>query len=153
MLEAIPGSEDRLRVLFAAPPTATHVTLFLRIVGQDWKMVNSATGKRVETPSGATAHPATDKSCVVTGLEAGTAYECQLTAKNAFGWSSTSACSAPLTLEGEAVEFAGSRSWAEKDEELRKRAIDVENEPEEQGTQQANKVQSKVVEVKRQRGA
>jgi len=67
---------------------------------------------------------------VVTGLEGGASYEAQICASNDFGWGKSSPFSRPLKLKEDSseLEVTGSRTWAERDAELRKRAIDVDDE-------------------------
>ena len=67
---------------------------------------------------------------MVTGLEGGAQYHALINAKNAFGWGNDSPFGKPLKLKEDPseLEVTGSRSWAERDAELRKRAIDVDDE-------------------------
>ena len=56
----------------------------------------------------------------------GASYTAFISAGNTFGWGKDSPESKPLKLEDDELEVTGSRSWAERDAELRKRAIDVD---------------------------
>ena len=123
VLEALeePGS---LRVRWAAPPGSDFVTVFLRKNDADEEPVDAASGKL----GPGDAHDASDGTCVVTGLEGGASYEAQICASNDFGWGRDSPFSRPLKLKEDPseLEVTGSRTWAERDAELRKRAIDVD---------------------------
>ena len=123
VLEAVeePGS---LRVRWSAPPGSDFVTVYLSKNDADEEPVNAATGKLGEGQ----AYDASDGSCVVTGLEGGASYDAQISARNDFGWGKDSPFSRPLKLKEDPseLEVTGSRTWAERDAELRKRAIDVE---------------------------
>ena len=64
---------------------------------------------------------------MVTGLEGGASYTAYISAWN-IGWGKPSPGSKPLKLKEDPseLEVTGSRTWAERDAELRKRAIDVD---------------------------
>ena len=123
VLEALeePGS---LRVRWAAPPGSDFVTVFLRKNDADEEPVDAASGKL----GSGDAHDASDGTCVVTGLDGGASYDAQICASNDFGWGRCSPFSRPLKLKEDSseLEVTGSRTWAERDAELRKRAIDVD---------------------------
>ena len=116
-----------LRVRWAAPPGSEFVTVFVKKDGglHPHPVVDAATGK-LGRGGVARAHRASTGECVVTGLEAGVSYTSVIKARNDFGWSHSSPESKPLTLKEDELEVTGSRSWAERDAELRKRAIDVD---------------------------
>ena len=112
-----------LRVRWAVLPGCTHISLYLSKNGAK-ELEVAATGK-VEKGD---AHDASLGSCVVTGLEGGASYTALMCAENDFGCSHDSPYSKPLKLKEDPseLEVTGSRSWAERDAELRKRAIDVD---------------------------
>ena len=127
VLEAMdePGS---LRVRWAAPPGSDFVTVYLSKNGAEAEAVDAATARTVKPGRPGRAHRASLGECVVTGLEGGAQYHALINAKNAFGWGNDSPFGKPLKLKEDPseLEVTGSRSWAERDAELRKRAIDVD---------------------------
>ena len=70
-------------------------------------------------------------SCVVQGLAPNTEYEVNVLAVNGFGWGSASPPVKFKTLRSE-VEVTGVQTQDERDEEAKKRAVDVDaaDEPE-----------------------
>jgi len=129
VLEAVEEAGS-LRVRWAVLPSSTVVTVKLAKEGGTgtFANVNSATSKLVTGQDNGKAYNAKVATCVVKGLEAGASYIALVCASNAFGWSKPSPHSKPLKLKEDpsGVEVTGSRSWAERDAELRKRAIDVD---------------------------
>ena len=121
VLEAVKKAGS-IRVRWTAPPGSTHITVFLSKDGATKEMVDAASGKLGRGD----AYRASPGTCLVTGLDGGAWYTAYITAMNAMGWSSYSPESKPLELKDDELEVTGSRSWAERDAELRKRAIDVD---------------------------
>ena len=106
------------------PPGSDCVTVFLSKNDADEEPVDASTGKLGQGK----AYRASLGECVVKGLEGGASYDAQICASNDFGWGDCSPFSQPLKLKEDPseLEVTGSRSWAERDAELRKRAIDVD---------------------------
>ena len=70
-----------------------------------------------------------------------------LKAKNSIGWGDYSP-TAKLTLsEPDTVEEVGCRSWSERDAELRKQAVDVEDDDEVAPPTQQNKRAANVIDL------
>jgi len=124
-----PLSDDSLEFTYAAPPGSTHVTVWLNdtaVDGNTHKLIEKgAAGPGV-------AHVVTAGPTVtVKGLKPATSYVGKISALNKFGWSSHSTSSRPVQLpDAEAPVVTGSTTWEERDKELRKRAVDVEQEGE-----------------------
>ena len=142
-LEAV--SESSMRIHFAALHGCDHIVVWMRRVGEtEWKAVDRKDGSLV-TPSGSACFKPKDDA-VVKGLLPNVSYEARVSANNAFGWSVMSAVSAPLELKDpDAVVVVGSSSWEERDQALRKRAIDVDDDDANTGALQGDKHKSKVV--------
>ena len=144
----VPSGDGKLRVRFTAPPAepaCSHVAVKLRKVGAStWLLFDNATKQLVE--AGDKAVPADASEVVAEGLSAGS-WEAIVAAKNTVGWSVFSPNSSSIAVadlfgsdDDDEVAVVGSQSWAERDRELRKRAIDVEDE-EQQETAQGPKRQ------------
>ena len=73
------------------------------------------------------------------GLSAGL-FEARVRTMNAVGFSDASPVSARLLVDDDdEVAIVGSQSWADRDRELRKRAIDIDGGGEEQPTERGGK--------------
>jgi len=124
LLEGV--SETSIRVKYVALPGTTHVDVWVKANGDEWKSSESTDGSLVEPPCKQAWRPGED--VVLTGLTADTSYRVKLVAQNAFGWGDKGPESQPLKLEdSSSPTFLGSTSWAERDAAARKRAIDVDD--------------------------
>ena len=130
VLEAV--DQTSARVHFTLPPvrpgapphTCVVVSIgMLRDGSSEWKPVDSKTS----TLSEGRAHAVSSTSALVKGLVAGATYRANIIVKNAHGPGPSSNTSEGATLPDEELHVAGERTWAERDAELRKRAIDLES--------------------------
>ena len=134
LLEAV--GEGKLRVRFAAPLAKSpclQMAVYLRTVGTAaWGTVNSLTKRLDEIEKGRKSVPARAGEVVVEGLSAGP-WESKVAAMNVVGWGADSPVSSHISVAtaDDDVAIVGSQSWADRDRELRKRAIDVDAEPQE----------------------
>ena len=137
LLEAV--GEGKLRVRFAAPLAKSpclHMAVYLRTVGTVlWGTVNSLTKRLDEIEKGRKSVPAPAgifSQVVVEGLSAGP-WESKVAAMNVVGWGVDSPVSSHVSVatDDDDVAIVGSQSWADRDRELRKRAIDIDAEPQE----------------------
>ena len=134
LLEAV--GEGKLRVRFAAPLAKSpclQMAVYLRTVGTAaWGTVNSLTKRLDEIEKGRKSVPARAGEVVVEGLSAGP-WESKVAAMNVVGWGVDSPVSSHISVAtaDDDVAIVGSQSWADRDRELRKRAIDVDAEPQE----------------------
>ena len=134
LLEAV--GEGKLRVRFAAPLAKSpclQMAVYLRTVGTAaWGTVNSLTKRLDEIEKGRKSVPARAGEVVVEGLSAGP-WESKVAAMNVVGWGVDSLVSSHISVAtaDDDVAIVGSQSWADRDRELRKRAIDVDAEPQE----------------------
>ena len=117
------------RVLFSAPPGSTLVCVWFHSgVGACYKVqcLDTATGQL--SPVSACTNescPASAGSCVVQGLDNERTYTVTLTAwYNSIRWSAHSPASAPIYTKSD----ASSSIWLVQEAELRKRAMDVEQD-------------------------
>ena len=119
-------SATSIRVKYASSLGTTHVDVWVKANGGEWKSSESTDGSLVEPPCKQAWRPGED--VVLTGLTADTSYRVKLVAQNAFGWGDKGPESQPLKLEdSSSPTFLGSTSWAERDAAARKRAIDVDD--------------------------
>ena len=134
LLEAV--GEGKLRVRFAAPlakSPCSQMAVYLRVVGTvAWGTVNGLTKRLDEIEKGRKSVPARAGSVVVEGLSAGP-WESKVAAMNVVGWGVDSPVSSHVSVatDDDDVAIVGSQSWADRDRELRKGAIDIDAEPQE----------------------
>ena len=141
LLEAV--GQGQLRVRWAAPaaePPCTWMAINLRKAGSSaWQQVDYKT-KKLGLSDGDFV-PSLLGEIVVSGLSAGS-WEAILEAYNPVGWGTTSPICPCTTLvnddDDDGVAVVGSLSWAERDQALRKRAIDLDD-AEPQDTKQVQK--------------
>ena len=139
------AGNGKLRVRFAAPvaePACSETAVYLRTVGAggrllgEWSAVNGSTKRLLEKGAKGSCIPICTGDVVVQGLSAGS-WEARLHAKNAVGFSGASPVSSRISVEDDDdVAIVGSKSWADRDRELRKRAIDVDDSDVQQETRQ-----------------
>ena len=96
-------SEDSMHVAYTLPSDATHVTIRMRAVGKEWRVIDATTGQLDEV---GTAFAASE-DCTVSGLNAETAYEATVKTKGGAGWGSWSAVSKSLRLASHRPLAAG----------------------------------------------
>ena len=145
LLEAV--GQGQLRVRWAAPPAeppCTAVTIHLRQGGSSvWQQVDYNTKKLMLSGDVGLSAPPLPGEMVVSGLSAGF-WEVAVSAYNTVGWGAMSpSCLSACTIlenddDDDGVAVVGSLSWAERDQALRKRAIDLDD-AELQDTKQVQK--------------
>ena len=126
-----PVSEDSIRVRYAAPPGCASVLVRVREPGSPWKVFDCKTSTLRSLPAKSIGTcEANAGQCTIPGLLTQRTYEVMLKAKNSIGWGDYSP-TAKLTLsEPDTVEEVGCCSWSERDAELRKQAVDVDDDGE-----------------------
>ena len=142
------AGNGKLRVCFAAPaaePACSETAVYLRTVGAGgrlvgaWTAVNGSTKRLVDKSGQGNCVPIPTGEVVVEGLSAGL-FEARVRTMNAVGFSDASPVSARLLVDDDdEVAIVGSQSWADRDRELRKRAIDIDGGGEEQPTERGGK--------------
>ena len=147
LLEAV--GHGKLRVRFAAPPAepaCSEMAVYLRIVDSShaaWGPVNHET-RRLMTERWAEGKcvPVHAGEVVVEGLSAGL-WEAKLSATNIVGFGAESPASSRVSVaagdDDDDVAIVGSQSWADRDRELRKRAIDIDDGDVRQETEHGRK--------------
>ena len=121
---------DSARVFCALLPTCSHASIQFMAVGTGVQLVvDHGSGNKLVasgTPT-ATTSPRADcyKGVVVPGLSADTEYEVTYSQENDFGWSPFSPRTKIRTLPDD-VEITGTRTQEERDEELKRHAVDVD---------------------------
>ena len=143
LLQAV--GNGKLRVRFAAPvaePACSETEVYLRSVGAggrllvEWSAVNGFTKRLLEKGAQRSCIPICAGYVVVQGLSAGS-WEARLRTRNAVGFSDVSPVSSRISVEDDDdVAIVSSKSWADRDRELRKRAIDVDDSDVQQETRQ-----------------
>ena len=120
-------TEDSVRVSFSLLPDCSHGGLWF-LQGNKVLYFDYASGTLSGPGSRFAITPASEgkKGIVVSGLLPYTSYEVKCKAMNAFGFSGFSPGSTFRTLPEDDVEILGTRTQAERDAELRKRALDVD---------------------------
>ena len=122
-----PTGHDSVTVLFTAPPEAAHVTIYFKVAGKRM-VVDKDTCKLKQIPSPSKGSFTADLGkCVVRGLDENTKYAVTLVAHNGIGWGPMS----PPTLictpdDTNSAVITGGRTREERNAELLKRAVDVE---------------------------
>ena len=139
------AGNGKLRVRFAAPvaePACSETALYLRTVGAGgrllgvWSAVNGSTKRLLEKGAQGSCIPICTGDVVVQGLSAGS-WEARFRTMNAVGFSDFSPVSSRISVEDDDdVAIVSSKSWADRDRELRKRAIDVDDSDVQQETRQ-----------------
>jgi hypothetical protein len=126
-------TENSVRVYFTLLSDCSYGCLKLARGPQPFQHFDNSTGALVDSyPTGATVrdvHPtasAGKKGIVICSLEPDTTYQVKVFAYNGFGFSAPSPVSTFRTLPEDVVEITGTRTQAERDAELRKRALDVD---------------------------
>ena len=125
-------TEDSVRVSFSLLQDCMHGGLSFfkgtKKLGFDFSSGTLIGQAPLEKAFGNYMGPASDckKGLVVSGLQPDTTYRVHCAAWNAFGWSGRSPESTFRTLPEDVVEITGTRTQAERDAELRKRALDVD---------------------------
>ena len=125
-------TEDSVRVSFSLLQDCMHGGLSFfkgtKKLGFDFSSGTLIGQAPLEKAFGNYMGPASDckKGLVVSGLQPDTTYRVHCAAWNAFGWSGRSPDSTFRTLPEDVVEITGTRTQAERDAELRKRALDVD---------------------------
>jgi len=126
-------TENSVRVYFTLLSDCSYGCLKLARGPQPFQRFDNSTGALVDSyPTGATVgdvHPtasAGKKGIVICSLEPDTTYQVKVVAYNGFGFSAPSPVSTFRTLPEDVVEITGTRTQAERDAELRKRALDVD---------------------------
>ena len=141
-----------MRVRFAAPPAepaCSFMTVYLRMAGSvgGWGTVNYETRRLIAcgaqgkcVPVRGTYFP--QHEVVVEGLSAGL-WEAKLSATNIVGFGAESPASSRVSVaagdDDDDVAIVGSQSWADRDRELRKRAIDIDDGDVRQETEHGRK--------------
>ena len=121
---------DSARVFCALLPTCSHASIQFMAVGTGVQLVvDHGSGNKLVasgTPT-ATTSPRADcyKGVVVPGLSADTEYEVTYSQENDFGWSPFSPRTKIRTLSD--VEITGTKTQEERDEELKRHAVDVDD--------------------------
>ena len=124
-------TEDSVRVSFSLLPDCSHGRLWFlqgnKVLHFDYASGTlSGPGKCRRLLCRSTPASEGEKGIVVSGLLPDTSYEVKCLARDAFGFSAPSPGSTFRTLPEDVVEITGTRTQAERDAELRKRAIDVD---------------------------
>ena len=126
-------TENSVRVYFTLLSDCSYGCLKLARGPQPFQRFDNSTGALVDSyPTGALirdVHPtasAGKKGIVICSLEPDTTYQVKVFAYNGFGFSAPSPVSTFRTLPEDVVEITGTRTQAERDAELRKRALDVD---------------------------
>ena len=142
------AGSGKLRVRFAAPvaePACSETAVYLRTVGAGgrllgaWSAVNGSTKRLLEKGAQGSCVPICTGEVVVQGLSAGS-WEARLRTMNAVGFSDASPVSSRISVEDDDdVAIVGSKSWADRDRELRKRAIDIDDSDVQQETEHGRK--------------
>ncbi len=119
-------SSDSARVFCAVLPKCSHASIQFMAVGTGVQLL---VDRNKLVPSGtAGARTSTRAACykgiVVPGLSPDTEYEVYYCQKNGFGWSRDSPRTKFRTLSD--VEITGTRTQEERDEELKRHAVDVD---------------------------
>ena len=117
---------DSVRVFCALLPTCAHASIsFLAVDTGVGLFVDHANGiKLLPVCSAASSRAECYKGVVVPGLSADTEYEVAYCQRNDFGWSRYSPRTKFRTLSD--VEITGTRTREERDEELKRHAVDVD---------------------------
>ena len=120
---------DSVRVFCALLPTCTSATVrFIAVDTGVELFVDHGRGNELNPrgTAGARTSPRAEcyKGVVVPGLSADTEYEVAYCQKNDFGWSRYSPRTKFRTLSD--VEITGTRTQEERDEELKRHAVDVD---------------------------
>ena len=123
-------SSDSARVFCAVLPTCTSATIKFRAVGTGVDLlVDHRSGNKLVASGTPTATTSPRADCytgvVVPGLSADTEYAVAYCQKNDFGWSPYSPRTKFRTLSD--VEITGTRTREERDEELKRHAVDVDD--------------------------
>ena len=126
LLEVV--SETSIKVCFTEPPKVggephTYATIFMRANRGAFKAVDGATCKL----GGSRAVKLPCTHITVQGLAPATSYVAKIVMKNASGWGDESAESESVRLPDHEVEITGGLTWEQRDAQLRKRAIDVDD--------------------------
>ena len=121
---------DSARVFCALLPTCSHASIQFMAVGTGVQLVvDHRSGNKLVasgTPTATTSpRAACYKGVVVPGLSADTEYEVNYSQKSGFGWSPFSPRTKIHTLPDD-VEITGTRTQEERDEELKRHAVDVD---------------------------
>ena len=126
-------TENSVRVYFTLLSDCSYGCLKLARGSQPFQLFDNSAGALVDSyPTGARVrdvHPtasAGKKGIVIGSLEPDTTYQVKVFAFNGFGFSAESPVSTFRTLPEDVVEITGTRTQAERDAELRKRALDVD---------------------------
>ena len=121
---------DSVRVFCALLPTCAHASISFLAVGTGVGLfVDHANGiKLLPVCSAASSRAECYKGVVVPGLSADTEYEVAYCQRNDFGWSRYSPRTKFRTLSD--VEITGTRTREERDEELKRHAVDVDADDE-----------------------
>ena len=120
-------SSDSVRVFCAPLSNCTDAIIFFKN-GRDLMMVDSSRGNllsRLENWRKASPRADCYKGVVVPGLSADTEYEVAYCQRNDFGWSRYSPRTKFRTLSD--VEITGTKTQEERDEELKRHAVDVDD--------------------------
>ena len=118
---------DSARVFCALLPTCSHASIQFMAVGTGVRLlVDSTSGNKLNPLGTGTASPRAEcyTGVVVPGLSADTEYEVAYCQENDFGWSRYSPRTTFRTLSD--VEITGTRTQEERDEELKRHAVDVD---------------------------
>ena len=117
---------DSVRVFCALLPTCTTATIKFRAVGTGVELLvdHRSGNKLVKYGGGAVLRAACYKGVVVPGLSADTEYEVHYNQKSDFGWSRASPRTKIRTLSD--VVITGTKTREERDEELKRHAVDVD---------------------------
>ena len=136
---------DSVRVFCALLPTCAHASIsFLAVDTGVGLFVDHANGvKLLPVCSAASSRAECYKGVVVPGLSADTEYEVAYCQKNDFGWSRYSPRTKIRTLSD--VEITGTRTREERDEELKRHAVDVDADDDASPEKPAKRVRPVVV--------
>ena len=124
-------SSDSARVFCAVLPTCSHASIVFAAVGTGLELSIDPFQRNRLVPSetvGATPSPRAEcyTGVVMSGLSPDTKYAVAYSQKSGFGWSRDSPCTTFRTLPSDDFEITGTKTREERDEELKRHAVDVD---------------------------
>ena len=119
---------DSARVFCALLPTCSHASIQFMAVGTGVQLVvdHRSGNKLVRYGGGAVLRAACYAGVVVSGLSPDTEYAVSYSQKGGFGWSRDSPRTKIRTLSSDDFEITGTKTREERDEELKRHAVDVD---------------------------
>ena len=123
---------DSARVFCALLPTCSHASIQFMAVGTGVQLVvdHRSGNKLVRYGGGAVLRAACYAGVVVSGLSPDTEYAVSYSQKGGFGWSRDSPRTKIRTLSSDDFEITGTKTREERDEELKRHAVDVDADDE-----------------------